>query len=213
MESKGQFGYTVREERLNALSHTIATFVALFGIYVMLRKTFEASDIYNFIGAIIFSLSLFATFASSALYHGLKDGSLKMLAKRIDHVSIYFVICGIYTALILACARNYVGLVLGIILWVLGILGVFYKFYGSSNGTKKWSLWSYIFMASLVLAIFPYMPKPAILFILAAGILDSIGIYFYLKKDKEFYHVIWHCFSFSAGTCDFFAVYYAIGLS
>jgi hemolysin III len=212
VREKGQFGYTRREEALNFYSHLAALAAALAGSAFMMLRAFETSDNAIIAACSIFSLTLIMVFASSSLYHGLPDGKLKYNAKKFDHISIYWIICGIYTALVLAAVQNKLGIIIVAVVWILGIWGTYKKFENCPTGEKANDLPLYIGMSSLVIPIFPFLDAMTIAFLLSAAVLNIVGLYFYRKKGKEFNHFIWHAFSFAASTCDYFAVLYVCEL-
>lgn len=208
---KGQFGYTRREENLNFLSHLFALFLSVGASIFILSLSLKTENIFIICAIVFFAISLILTFLSSALYHGLPDGRPKFLAKKFDHISIYLIICGIYSALLALEVWNLYGLALGIILWALTVWGCAKKFKQSSAGAEKNSaLGLYIAIAGIIFFAFPYLNRCTIYCLLGAALVDSVGIYFYAKKGREFYHLAWHVFSSLACTFDFFAVYFAL---
>jgi hemolysin III len=47
-----------------------------------------------------------------------------------------------------------------------------------------------------------------IIFLVLGGLFYSGGVFFYVRKDKEFYHGIWHIFVLLGTIMHFFAVLY-----
>ncbi|XRK15759.1 channel protein (hemolysin III family) [Elusimicrobium posterum] len=77
---------------------------------------------------------------------------------------------------------------------------------------KKISVAVYLVMGwMVVLAIKPFInniPSLGLIFLVIGGLLYSGGVYFYIRKDKEFYHGIWHIFVLLGTIMHFFAVLY-----
>ena len=207
---KGQFGYTRREERLNFYTHLAALIAAIVGAAIILFRALSLGDTANIAAIVLFSIALIGVFFSSSRYHGLSDGDAKMNAKILDHASIYWFICALYTALIFASARNIFGLAVGVCVWVLGTYGTVKKFKHCPTGEKPNELPLYVAMTCLIFPIFRFFNLTTIAFLLAAAVLNIAGLYFYRQKGKEFTHALWHLFSFGATVCDFLAVFFAL---
>ena len=210
--AKGQFGYTRREERLNFATHLAALAAALAGSVYMLLRAARTGDAGTVAACAVFSISLCGVFAASSLYHGLPDGPLKYAAKKLDHISIYLIICGLYTALIMVATPNLFGAAVACAVWILGIWGTARKLAADQEKSRRAELWLYVSMSCLIFPIFAFLNSATIAFLLAAAALNILGLFFYVKKDREYCHVIWHAFSFAASACDYFAMLYACGL-
>jgi len=199
--------YTYREERLNFYTHLVALVLALIGSVVMLHKAFLTNEsTYIFVYS-LFSVTLICVFASSCFYHFVQDEKIKLIARKLDHISIYFFIAVINTALVLLAVQNLLGLIIGIASWIICILGVIQNL--KNNSKKRIQLSLYILACIIFLPLFFFLNKTTLIFLLIAGLLNSIGLIFYVKKNKEFTHTIWHIFSFAACIFDYLAVFYA----
>jgi hemolysin III len=91
---------TIGEEIANAVSHGI---MALFGIFILVFCLIKSDYQPNKIaGAIVYGMSTVALFTISCLYHALTNETAKSkVFKRLDHISIYLLIGGTYTPILL----------------------------------------------------------------------------------------------------------------
>lgn len=111
-------------EKENAISHGIASLLSYaFFIFVIIQKN-NFPTLSTFVGMVVFSLSQSILFTSSTLYHSFKEGDAKRLFRILDHSTIYFLIVGTYTPIMLFIntrATHYILIFLYIVL-VAGIV-------------------------------------------------------------------------------------------
>src|ERR1044072_5007815 len=94
-----QSDYTHKEEILHSLIHWPGILLGIIEI-LFLNKPDDGYSI-EFIARLVYCCSFFITFLFSALYHSIQQTRLKNLFKILDHISIYFLIAGTYTAIVL----------------------------------------------------------------------------------------------------------------
>lgn len=202
-------GYSKREETLNYITHFLAFLLSLVGGYFAFLKA-QNGGFLSSLAVLIFSLCLSFTFFASTLYHA-SWGSIKTQFKKLDHIAIFVMMLGIYLAITTfsdaPCAFK-IGFL--IFIFAFALVGVLLKIFVSSDGTKKWSILMYIGFGASVFLIFPFLKLGVIISLLCAGIFDLIGIAFYVRKNIEFTHFIWHLFSIFAGFFDWYAVWLSI---
>lgn len=61
---------------------------------------YDANDLMPFLSVAIFAIGMLAVYTSSTLYHITTDLKRKMILKKFDHISIYFLIAGTYAPFI-----------------------------------------------------------------------------------------------------------------
>lgn len=202
------FSYSKREENLNFLSHAFATlFFTGLGYFVTSLAVSEFGwNLKTFSVLNFFVCGTFAFFAS-ALYHGSK-GKLKPKFKLLDHIAIFFMTFGVVSvASELSDMPRFWAHSLSLSMLILAIIGSIMKVKMGTDGTKKWSLYFYTLMPCAIFIPFFYISKTALLLFIIAGIVDAIGLSFYVKKNLEFTHSIWHIFSFLTALFDSAAIY------
>ncbi|MDO9374593.1 MAG: hemolysin III family protein [Ferruginibacter sp.] len=211
--NQGTPDITLKLETVNSLLHALGI---LFGIVCMPILLINASKLHNvttLTGASIYAACFLMVFISSTLYHGFQRPDLKRVLKIVDHISIYFLIAGTYTPIILTFVNNTFGITLLVILWGLTFFGIFFKIFY----TGKFEIIStllYVLMGWILFvdnhAFFASMPSKIIMLVAEGGVLYSIGVIFYLWHKFTYHHVIWHLFVLAAAICHYSAVLLAV---
>ena len=151
-------------------------------------------------------------YTSSTLYHFAKNRKLKNRLQVLDHISIFFLIAGSYTPMILAVLPKNQAIIFLSILWGSVLIGTFFKLFFTGR-FKILSVAIYLLMGWLsVFFINEILEKISfqnLAWIGAGGLCYTIGVYFYMKSNKPYYHSIWHLFVLS-GTISHFVVVYQL---
>jgi hemolysin III len=134
---------------------------------------------------------------------------VKRALKIFDHISIYFLIAGTYTPLILIYNHNNFGITLLCVLWALSIIGTIFKIFYCG----RWEIIStaiYLLMGWSMLAggnaFFLRMPGAVLQMVIAGGVIYSLGVIFYLWEKYTYSHAIWHLFVLAAAICHYIAI-------
>lgn len=187
--------YSEQEEKANTITHGIGFLLALIAFPVLLYKAGpDATDI-GYFGLWVYGLSLLLCMASSTIYHAAREPKIKVLLKKLDHISIYFLIAGTYTALILNRMNFQEGLYYLYGLWGMALLGIFFKAM-YVNKFKVFSTLIYVLMGYIMLLnpwmFFKSLSKTADIMLICGGFFYTVGTGFYLWKSKKWTHTIWH---------------------
>lgn len=91
---------TRSEERLNAWSHSIGV---LFGLAALPALVIfdRGRTPFSLFSVTVYGISVILLFAVSSCYHAIDDPKLKRLFRILDHISIYVLIAGTYTPVLL----------------------------------------------------------------------------------------------------------------
>ena len=193
--------YTAKQEFFNGVSHALGIIVALI-ISLIALVSFSNNDLslVDFIGLLVFVSTITAVYFVSSLYHfTAHDDANKKAYRVLDHCTIYLLIAGTYTPVCLSLMdQHIIGLIMLIIEWSCALLGIIMNaFFFNKKYIKVLSLILYLAMGWLVLVSggFLYMTPVSFGFILAGGIVYSIGSILYSvgKKNLNF-HCIFHVF-------------------
>lgn len=192
------FGYTFGEEVGNAISHGVMAMVTLGGIAPVSIHAYLEYGTVAATGTSIFMCSLFLMFTSSAIYHSMSPGTLqKNIMQILDHIFIYVAIAGTYTPIALVVIGGWLGIVVVSLQWAMVLFGILYRSIARRK-IPKVSLTIYLVMGWSIVLIAPMFIRSASLglqlLILSGGVFYSAGTFFYAKKDKRFFHMIWHFF-------------------
>ena len=207
--------YSSAEERINTLTHAVGILPAIAALVFLIIRASGAAAI---TGAVIYGSSLIAMYAVSATYHGLKAGMAKKVMQVIDHCTIYFLIAGTYTAILLsAVLRANTRLAWGMLIfqWTLASVATAL----TAIDLKKYSVFSMICYIGMGWAIIPFwrqiysaLTGPGFSLLLWGGIAYTVGSVLYgLGKKRKWMHSIFHLFVLLGSFLQYLAVmFYAL---
>lgn len=202
-----------KKELANSITHLFGMMFGLICFPVLIAYATMANNSPGIVGACIFGFSFMMVYTFSTLYHSFSHPKVKHVLKTMDHISIYFLIAGTYTPLILLYMFDSSGIWMLSILWGLTLLGIIFKVF-FVNKFNKLSTLVYVAMGWLIV-IFPgdligSMPDDTFTMIVTGGISYSVGVIFYLWKKFTYHHAIWHLFVLGGSICHYVAVLFAI---
>ena len=210
---KGKKSKISNEELANVFTHGLGLLLSLIFVPILIRNGWPHHTALVISGLWIFGLSIFLVYLSSTIYHLVQQQRLKFLLRKIDHISIYFLIAGTHTPFLLLYSLEDGARFYMILLWSMVLIGVIYKifFFG------KLPLFSILFYLLLgwmaVLTIPPMldqMSNSTFYWIIAGGVFYTGGILFYLWEKLPFNHAIWHMFVLFGTTGHYMAVWDAV---
>lgn len=200
---------TPTEERANAWSHGFGLLLGLIGIPFLLAKAFAQDETEPIIGTISFSIGILMVYTFSTLYHATKNSSKKARLQILDHVSIYFLIAGSYTPMVLAILKPGKAILFLSIIWGSVLIGTFFKLFFTKK-FKTLSLVIYLTMGWLAVFFFNDLMEKlsleTLIWIGVGGLSYTLGVYFYVKSNRLYYHAIWHLFVLGGTAAHYVAV-------
>ena len=153
----------------------------------------------------VYAVTLIATFTASAFYHMTPWESIRPVLRRIDHAAIYLKIAGTYTPLVVMIGSGLAYVVLGVV-WALAIIGMTLKLvFWSTPGRFGPALYLIMGWMSVVLVWSSWGELP-FGYIVAGGLLYTVGVVFHASKTMKFANAIWHGFVIAASACFFAAI-------
>lgn len=208
---------TVLEEKLNAITHGIGTGLAVLALIFLIARAYIYGGHWHMIAAVIYGTSLILLYLASTLYHSFKREHIKSLFKIFDHSAIYILIAGNYTPFTLLSLHGTLGWTLFAIVWSIAIVGIIFKVFFVKR-FKIFSTICYLIMGWLavimVKPLLAVLPSAAIYWLLAGGILYTIGTIFYLDKKIPYNHAVWHLFVLGGSISHFISIFkYVLPLS
>lgn len=206
----------------SAVTHGIACILAVLGAAPLLIKAAREPDYLHMIALGIFILSMILLYAASTIYHSLDvNEKVNRRLRKMDHMMIFVLIAGSYTPVCLIVLNGRGGRLLCAAVWTVAILGIIIK--ACWITCPKWfSSVLYIGMGWLcVLAfsqIFHALSKPAFGWLLAGGIIYTVGGILYAFKTPKFdakhknfgSHEIFHLFVMGGSICHFIMMYFFV---
>jgi hemolysin III len=194
---------------LHAFTHGVGVVLSIVGLWWMLSISISIGDEWRIVASGIYGLSLIALFLTSTLYHGLYRSPRRALLKLLDHCAIYCLIAGTCTPFLIVAMRTNLGWWLFGAMWTLAVLGIVSKLcFG--HRYPRLSLAGYLLMGWLMVIVAPQMKaaigSSGLMWLLAGGLLYSVGAVFYTRKKMYLHHAIWHLFVLAGAASHFVAV-------
>jgi hemolysin III len=200
-------------ERLNSISHLVGAVFALMALGALLALSIQTRDPVVIIGYTTFGLTMVLLYTMSTLYHSFQAPELKRVFKLLDHISIYLLIAGSYTPLMLISMNNRSGMMILALVWTLAIIGIVSEVLLSGKAVKICQVVAYLGMGwacSLDFAsLRDALPPAGFWWLAAGGIAYTAGVIFYvLDKVNVLNHAhgIWHFFVLMGSVCHFITV-------
>jgi hemolysin III len=201
------------EEIINSITHGIGALLSIVALIVLVLVAGQHGDIWHLVSFSIYGCTLILLYLSSTLYHSFTNPKLKNLFARFDHVSIFLLIAGTYTPILLTSLRGVWGWTLFVIIWTVAITGAIIRSI-YLHRFRKLMVAIYLIMGWMfVLAgrqIFLKLPSISILFLVLGGLAYSVGVIFYMWRKLPYSHGIWHLFVLAGSVLHFFAIYYIV---
>lgn len=206
--------YTQGEELMNMITHTVGVALAVLVLVACVLRSVQHGSVMGVVTSSIYGGSMIALYAVSSIYHGLRPCMGKKVLQVIDHCTIYFLIAGTYTPVMLcAMAPVYPGIAWGIFgfVWLLAIIAATFT---AIDLRKYWvfSMICYIGMGWVIILFWRQamhaMTTPGFLLLLWGGISYTVGSILYgLGSKLRWMHSIFHIFVVMGSLLQFLAIY------
>jgi len=204
------------EELANSLTHGAGLMLSIAGFIVLLVLAAMRGSAWRIVSCAVYGSTLICLYTASTLYHGIPSRRLKRVLKTCDHSAIYLLIAGTYTPFLLVNLRGSWGWSLFAVIWGLAVAGILFKVWFVEHFPIL-STAVYLLMGWLALvAVKPMLlsvPHSGLLWLLAGGLLYTVGVVFYAWKKVPYNHAIWHGFVIAGSTCHYFAVFCSVILT
>jgi hemolysin III len=199
------------EEIANGVSHGIGLLASIVAAPILIVSAVRRDDPVGVVAVSVFSASMILLYLASTSYHVLPAGRLKRVAQRFDHAAIYLLIAGTYTPFTLGVLRGPWGWTLFGLVWGLALIGLLQE--GIINQRVRiLSVCIYLAMGWLALiAVRPIwltVPRAGFFWILAGGLVYTVGIVFYAANHIRYAHFAWHLCVLAGSACFFVAVFW-----
>ena len=193
--------YSCGEEMMNMITHALGGLLGVAVLAMCVIRAVQNHNIYGIAASAIYGAAMICTFTVSSVYHGLLPCFGKKVMQVIDHCTIYFLIAGTYTAVVLSAIRPVYPLLgwgLFIFEWVLAAIAATL----TAIDLKKYEVFSMICYIGMGWAVIPFakqtrvaLTAPGFYLLLAGGIAYTIGAVLYgIGSKKKWMHSIFHIF-------------------
>ena len=202
-----------KEELYNVITHGLGVILSVVALILMIYYSAISGSGIAIASSLVFGISLILLYSASTVYHAVYKLKWKKICQRIDHLSIYLLIAGTYTPIALLGLKGAWGWSMFGVIWEIALINFIFNF-SPLKKKKKISLSLYALMGwAAIIAIKPMIENlstGALTLIILGGLCYTLGIYFYAKDRKPFYHPIWHLFVLGGSIMHFCAVFFFI---
>lgn len=201
---------TKHEEQLNAWSHGIGAALGIVALVMLIVFSDNKTKPWSLFSVIVYGISLIVLFLASTCYHAVKGEKRKHNFRIVDHISIYLLIAGTYTPVLLIMLRDSLGWPLFWVVWGIAAFGLVLKLFFTGR-FEVFSTLLYLVMGWLIVFDFSNLSEAigshGVLWLFAGGLFYTVGIIFYAIERIPYNHVIWHLFVLGGAVCHFFMIF------
>lgn len=204
-----RWNYDRAELIADGIVHGVGVFSAIIAVTVLIVLAAVFASAYEIVTVSVYAAGLLAMLGFSAAYNLWPVSRRKWLLRRFDHSAIYVLIAATYTPIFAQLQDRVFAMSLLAGVWGVATIGILIKlvlpgrFDRLSVGLYLAMGWSGIIAYDAGLSS---LPKLALWFIFAGGLLYSFGVIFHAWQRLRFQNVIWHCFVLLGAACHYTAV-------
>ena len=204
-----QWNYDRAELIADGVVHIVGICFGLIAATVLIVLTALYATALDIVAVSVYVTGLLAMLVLSATYNLWPISRAKWVLRRFDHAAIYMLIAATYTPLIMEVKDSFFAIALLIGVWCVAIVGIVLKL-ALPGRFDRLSVGLYLAMgwSGLMLydAVVKALPTVALGFLIAGGVLYSLGVIFHAWRRLRFQNVIWHCFVLLGAACHYTAV-------
>ncbi len=193
--------YTGGEEIFNMVTHIVGGAVGIATLTLCVLIAAFDKNVLGIVCGAIFGASMIVLYTMSSVYHGLRTNTSKKVFQVIDHCTIFLLIAGTYTPMLLCGLIKTApisALVILAVVWGFAILGIVLN----AIDLKRYKVFSMIAYVGTGWAIIFSIGKmyaclgPAgFWLLLGGGIAYTCGVIFYkLGSNIKYCHSVFHIF-------------------
>ena len=210
--------YSHGEEVMNMVTHIVGGGIGILALVLCVLKAAFHHGIPAIIGCSIYGFSMILLYTMSSVYHGLRPCTAKKVLQVLDHCTIYFLIAGTYTAILLcAMIPAYPALGWGLLAFEWGASALAATL--TAIDLKKYNAFSMVCYITTGWAVIPFwkqaidvLTRPGFMLLLLGGIAYTIGAVLYgIGAKKKWMHSVFHIFVVLGSLLQFLSIFlYAI---
>ena len=203
--------YSKGEEIMNMVTHIVGAALGILALPLCLLRSDDLTDV---LGSIIYGVCMITLYTMSSVYHGLRPGMAKKVMQVIDHCTIYLLIAGSYSAVILcALCKTYPALAWGLLIFEWGLTGIAVTL--TAIDLKRYEVFSMICYIGMGWAVIPFwrqtldtLGSAGFWLLLLGGIAYTVGAVLYgLGIKMKWMHSVFHIFVVLGSVLQFLCIY------
>lgn len=193
--------YSRGEEIMNMVTHIVGGALGILVLITGLCQSIPLGNISAVVGSSVYGISMISLYTVSSVYHGMISGTGKKVMQIIDHCTIYFLIAGTYTPILLsAFIPHYpiIGWSLLIAQWSLAAIAAAL----TAIDLRQYRVFSMICYILMGWAIIFFLPQAldtlgvtGFGLLLTGGSIYTVGAVFYgIGSNIPWFHSVFHIF-------------------
>ncbi|MDR1316902.1 MAG: hemolysin III family protein [Spirochaetales bacterium] len=207
--------YSLREETANSVIHGIGTLLAITGLVLLIIRSRglpagREDGALMTISCILFAGTMICMFLTSTLYHAVRRQNVKRVLRVLDHSAIYLLIAGTYTPFCLVALKGGWGWSLFGLEWGMAFAGITIHCL-NIRALKKFELIVHLLMGWAIAAgwfvLVRSVSRTALILLVSGGVLYTLGVFWYRKKNVPGAHAVWHVFVLAGAVCHWVSVW------
>ena len=206
--------YLRGEEIMNMVTHITGAGIGLGVLVLCILKAAETGGALRILTAAVYGTTMVTLYTMSSIYHGLRPSTGKKVMQVIDHCTIYFLIAGTYTPILVnAIVPEFPRLGWGLLAleWGLGILAATLTAI-DLRCYNAFSMVCYIFMGWAIIFFVPQavagLSAAGFGLTLAGGIAYTVGAVLYgIGSKVRWMHSVFHIFVVMGSLLQFLAIF------
>ncbi len=209
--------YTRGEEIFNMVSHIVGGAFGIVALALCVIASALKGDVWAVVSSAIYGGSMIILYTMSSVYHGLIHDTAKKVMQVLDHCTIYFLIGGTYTPIVLCSIRRvsapWAWTIFGIV-WGLAAIGIVFAAIDHKK-YAKFSMVCYIGMGWCILiaakVTLEAVPVRGLMWLLFGGIAYTIGAIIYgVGKKHRYFHSVFHIFCLIGSIMQFVCIFFYV---
>ena len=193
--------YTNGEEIFNYVTHIVGGAWGVLTLLACIATSISKGSTLSLICGIIFGVSMISLYTVSSIYHALPRNTAKKVFQVLDHCTIYFLIAGTYTPMVLCGlmkTNKTAAIITFLVVWGLAALSITLNAIDLQK-YKHFSMVGYVGMGWAIIfnigSMYRALGHNGFALLLGGGILYTVGILFYkIGSNKKYYHSVFHIF-------------------
>ena len=203
------WNYDRAEIIADGVVHAVGVCFGLIAATALIVLTAIYATALDIVAVSIYVAGLLAMLVLSATYNLWPVSRAKWVLRRFDHAAIYLLIAATYTPMIMQVKDSVFAIALLIGVWCVAIVGIALKL-ARPGRYDRLAVGLYLAMGwsgmMLYDAVVSALPTLALAFLIAGGVLYSLGVIFHAWQRLRFQNAIWHCFVLLGAACHYTAV-------
>ena len=209
--------YTKAEEVMNMVTHIVGGALGVVALVLCVLRSAFTGGAADVVGCAVYGGCMVALYGVSSVYHGLRHEMAKKVMQVIDHCTIYFLIAGTYTPILLSAfvpAKPLLGWGLLAAQWGICALAVTL----TAVDLKKYTVFSMICYIGMGWMILPFLSMTVELLtihgfwlLLGGGIAYTVGAVLYGVGSKvHWMHSVFHIFVVLGSLLQFLSIFFYV---